>query len=279
MACQSRRGVGDSTSRRFRRHLQRPLNRFLKFSRSSTPLGSQPAFASGHVATRVRPATGRPSLFPSPIPASPSVGLTASLPSRKERYGLTAFHKVDRNGLGALCSPVVFGVHDRGAASPCTHYGALLAQASQHLWLAFFYDVYREFICVHHTIHPAPSPLDASRYVVPSRCRRQSGDCGYLVRGHLTARYLAAVPRRILLMEQQVWPVQLAKQSTLRPRVAERLKNSSLSRCLFVPIKTKIRVSLRKCPKRALQNRLWNRLILQAEHRANGLTEKVYFFG
>jgi hypothetical protein len=80
-------------------------------------------------------------------------------------------------------------------------------------------------------------------------------------------------------MEQQVWPVQLAKQSTLRPRVAERLKNSSLSRCLFVPIKTKIRVSLRKCPKRALQNRLWNRLILQAEHRANGLTEKVYLFG
>src|SRR5207248_3012222 len=43
---------------------------------------------------------------------------------------------------------------------------------------------------------------------------------GYCVRGRLTARYLAAVPRRILSMEQQVWSIQLAKQSTLRPRVA-----------------------------------------------------------
>jgi hypothetical protein len=43
---------------------------------------------------------------------------------------------------------------------------------------------------------------------------------GTFVRGHSTARYLAAVPRRILLMEQQVWSVQLAKQSILRPRVA-----------------------------------------------------------
>src|SRR5262249_51935282 len=39
-------------------------------------------------------------------------------------------------------------------------------------------------------------------------------------RPHLTARYLAAVPRRILLMEQQVWSVLLARQSTLRLRVA-----------------------------------------------------------
>src|SRR5215467_2340172 len=178
-----RRGVGDSTSRRFRRHLHRPLNRFLKFSRSSTPLGSQPAFASGHVATRIHPVTGRRSLFPSPIPASPLVGLTESLPSRKERYGLTAFHKVDRNGLGALSSPIVFGVHDRGAWSPCTHYGALLAQASQHLWLAFFDDVYREFTCVHHTIHPAPSPLDASRYAVPSRFGCQSVTVGTVFAG------------------------------------------------------------------------------------------------
>src|SRR5712692_7207945 len=103
---------------------------------------------------------------------------------------------------------------------PCTRYSALLAQASQHLWLASCYDVYREFTSVHHTIHPAPSPLDASRDTVPLRFGCQSGDCGYLVRGHLTARYLAAVPRRILLMEQQVWSLQCARQSTLRPRVA-----------------------------------------------------------
>jgi hypothetical protein len=203
------------------RHLQHLLCRFLHGSRVETPQGSQPAFASGNVTTRIRPITGRHSLFPTPLPASPLVGLAASLPSfRKERYGFTTFHKVDKNGLGALCPPVAFGVHDRGLANPCTRYSAILAQACQHLWLVAFNDVYREFTCVHHTIHPAPSPLDASRYAVPSRFRRQSGDCGYLVRGHLTARYLAAVPRRILLMEQQVWPVQRAKQSTLRPRVA-----------------------------------------------------------
>jgi hypothetical protein len=77
-----------------------------------------------------------------------------------------------------------------------------------------------EFTCVHHTVHPAPSPPDAGRYTVPSRFGCQSGDCGYVVRGHWTARYLAAVPRRILLMEQQVWSLLHARQSTLRPRVA-----------------------------------------------------------
>src|SRR5712692_2171084 len=112
---------------------------------------------------------------------------------------------------------------------PCTRYSALLAQASQHLWLASCYDVYREFTSVHPTIHPAPSPLDASRYTVPLRFGCQSGDCGDLVRGHLTARYLAAVPRRILLMAQQVWSLRRARQSTLRPRVAESLQEGDAS--------------------------------------------------
>ena len=105
---------------------------------------------------------------------------------------------------------------------PC--YGALLAQASQHLWLVAFHDVYRAFTCVHHTANPVPSPPDAGRYTVPSRFGCQSGDCGSVVRGLLTACYLAAVPRRILLMAQQVWSVQHARQSTLRPRVADPLK-------------------------------------------------------
>jgi hypothetical protein len=76
-----------------------------------------------------------------------------------------------------------------------------------------------ECTCVHHTIHPVPTPLDASRDIVPSRFGCQSDDCGYFISGLLTARYLAAVPPRILLMEQQVWSI-LARQSTLRPRVA-----------------------------------------------------------
>jgi hypothetical protein len=39
---------------------------------------------------------------------------------------------------------------------PC--YGALLAQASQHLWLVAFHDVYRAFTCVHQ-YHPSWSHL------------------------------------------------------------------------------------------------------------------------
>src|SRR5882724_471036 len=96
----------------------------------------------------------------------------------------------------------------------------LLAQASQHLWLVDFDDVYRECTCVHHTIQPAPSPPDAGRDTVPSRCGCPSGDCGYRVRRLCTGRDLPAHRRRILLMEQQVWSIQLARQSTLRPRVA-----------------------------------------------------------
>jgi hypothetical protein len=129
--------VGDSTSRRFRRHLHRPLYRFVKGSRPSTPQGSLLAFAPGDVATRIHPVTGRRSLFPTPIPAPPWVGLATFLPSlQKERYGLTTFRKIDRIGLGALYSPVACGVHDRVKARPCARYGAFLAQASQHLWLA-----------------------------------------------------------------------------------------------------------------------------------------------
>ena len=213
------------------RHWQHLLCRFLRSSRAETPQGSLPACASSHVAdttgsTRIRLLTRRHSLFPTPIPAPPLVGLAAFLPFwRKERYGLTTFHKVDKDGLGALCPPVALSVHDRVLARPCTHYSAILAQACQHLRLVAFNDVYREFTCVHHIVHPAPTPLDASRGTIPLRFRRQSGDCGYSVRGHLTARYLAAVPRRILLMEQQVWSVQLAKQSTLRPRVAAPAKS------------------------------------------------------
>jgi hypothetical protein len=203
------------------RHLQHLPYRFFCCSRTETPQGSQLAFASGHVATRIRPATGRHSLFPTPISAPSLVGLATFLPFlRKERYGFTTFHKVDKDGLGALCSPVVLGVHDRVSARPCTHYSPILGQACQHLWLVPFYDVYREFTCVHHTIHPVPTPPEAGRDIVPSRFRCQSVDCGFCVRGLLTARYLAAVPRRILLMEQQDWSIQLASQSTLRPRVA-----------------------------------------------------------
>jgi hypothetical protein len=141
-------------------------------------------------------------------------------PHRHEPYGLTTFHKVDTDGVGALSPPVALRVHDRVLSRPCTRYSALLAQACQHLWLVAHHDVYREFASAHHTIHPAPSPPDAGRYTVPSRFGCQSGDCGYRVRRLCTGRYLPAHLRRILLMEQQVWSRRRARQSTLRPRVA-----------------------------------------------------------
>ena len=165
------------------RHLQHLLYRFLHGSRAETPQGSQPACASGDVATRIRPITGRPSLFPTPLPAPPLVGLTAFLPHLEERYGLTTFHKVDTNGLGALCPPGALRVHDKVLSRLCTRSSALLAQAYQHLWLGAHHDVYREFTCVHHTIHPAPSPPDAGRYTVPSRFRCQSMTVGTVSAG------------------------------------------------------------------------------------------------
>ena len=56
---------------------------------------------------------------------------------------------------------------------------------------------------------PSPHGSGASQMTVGTVfCRRCTG------------RYLPAHLRRILLMEQQVWSVQSARQSTLRPRVA-----------------------------------------------------------
>ena len=85
------------------RHLPHLLCRFLRRSRAETPQGSLPACASGDVApttgaTHIHPITGRHSLFPTPLPALPLVGLAASLPFMKEQYGLTTFRKVDTDG-------------------------------------------------------------------------------------------------------------------------------------------------------------------------------------
>jgi hypothetical protein len=111
------------------RHLQHLLYRFLPDSRAETPQGSLPACAAGDVAqttgaTRIRPITERRSLFPTPLPTPPLVGLTAFLPHLEGRYGLTTFHKVDTNGLGALCPPVALRVHDRILSRPCTRSSA-----------------------------------------------------------------------------------------------------------------------------------------------------------
>jgi hypothetical protein len=85
------------------RHLQHLLYRFLRGSRAETPQGSLPACASSDVArttgaTRILLMTRRHSLFPTPLPAPPVVGLATCLPFKKERYGLTTFRKVDKDG-------------------------------------------------------------------------------------------------------------------------------------------------------------------------------------
>src|SRR5215813_10691041 len=93
------REVGGSTSRRVRRHLHRPLDRFLKVSRPSTPQGSLPACASGDVATRIRPATGRPSLFPTPYPHRLGLALRPSyLPFGRSDTGLPRSTRLTMTG-------------------------------------------------------------------------------------------------------------------------------------------------------------------------------------
>ena len=141
------------------RHLPHLLSRFLCCSRTETPQGSLPACASGDVAettgaTRIRLITRRPSLFPTPIPAPPWVGLAAFLPCwRKERYGLTTFRTSTTDEVGSACSPVA--QHLRETMQEHLHLAtALLGQACQPLWLVGSHDVYRQFTCVSHVIPP-----------------------------------------------------------------------------------------------------------------------------
>jgi hypothetical protein len=121
------------------RHLQHLLYRFLRGSRAETPQGSLPACAAGDVArtpgaTRILPITRRRSLFPTPLPAPPLVGLMAFLPFKKERYGLTTFRKVDKDGLGALSPPGALGVHDRILSRPCTRSSAFFGSSLSATW-------------------------------------------------------------------------------------------------------------------------------------------------
>jgi len=141
------------------RHLPHLLYRFLRGSRAETPQGSLPACASGDVArtpgaTRILPITRRHSLFPTPIPAPPLVGLTAFLPFlRKEQYGLTTFHTSTMDEVGSACSPVAR--HLRETIRERLHLAtSLLGQACQPLWLVGSHDVYRQFTCVSHVIPP-----------------------------------------------------------------------------------------------------------------------------
>ena len=117
------------------RHLHHLLYRFFCDSRAETPQGSLLACAPGDVATRIRSITDRRSLFPTPIPAPPWVGLAAFLPfGRKERYGLTTFRTSTMDEVGSACSPVA--QHLRETMQERLHLTtSLLGQACQPLGL------------------------------------------------------------------------------------------------------------------------------------------------
>jgi hypothetical protein len=160
----------------------------------------------GNIEPRIRLITRRHS--PSPSSATRSaIGSPYGVPtSEEECYGLTVFRVRDNDGLGALCSPVAMvsmpeepsnlwtRLQSRFWVKPISIFGLLHSD-----------DVYREFTCVHHTIDPSPLPPDAGSDTLASRFGYCPVGHGSIVRGLLTARCLAAVPRRVLLMEQQVW--------------------------------------------------------------------------
>jgi len=99
--------------------------------------------------------------FRHPKPAPPSVCLAAHLPSNiKGQYGVSTFRFQKYMGLGACYRPGMY--RPRGVRlNPTSNPLCLLAQAYQPLWLAFIYDLYRRFTCVHH-IHY----LAITRFVV-----------------------------------------------------------------------------------------------------------------
>src|SRR5215470_15406159 len=74
--------------------------------------------------------------------------------------------------------------HDKEGRSPCTRYSALLAQASQHLWLVFCDDVYRAFTWVRPAIHPSPvSALMLTDTSFPHGCDASLTTVGSLSEG------------------------------------------------------------------------------------------------
>jgi len=189
---------------RGRHHLQHLLCRFLGCSRAETPEGSLLAFASGNVAPHIRPITGRHSLSPSSSTRT-AVGRPCGIPTPcEERYGLTVFRGKDRIGLGSLWTPTAFSAYARGPWSPRTRRIAFWLKPDSIFGLLFFTTLHREFASANLAVQPRPSPPDAGRDTVPSWFRRSRCRDGSIVRGLSTARCLAALPRRLLLIGQQV---------------------------------------------------------------------------
>jgi hypothetical protein len=97
-------------------YLHPSLRRLADGSRPPTPEGSLPACAGGHVATPIRPITGRPSLAPSSFTRNP-IGRSYDLPTLTG--GLRAYHVAPRKprGLGRASTPVARHLR-RGSSEP-----------------------------------------------------------------------------------------------------------------------------------------------------------------
>jgi len=181
MGCQS--SMVWEVARGFCRHLHHSLCWFLKCSRVDRPGGSLPACALGNVGPHIHFVTQWPSLFP-PSATRTAMGSPCGVPtSCEERYGLTVFRVNDKNGLGALCSPVALCAHDGASLrlhtmlrtfwfKPVSIFGLL--------GMTTFIEGSRLFTMPSIL---APSPPEAGRYTVPLRFWCHPFGCGDIVRG------------------------------------------------------------------------------------------------
>ena len=97
-----------------------------------------------------------------------------------------------------------------------------LIQPCKHLRVVDFHDASNESSDVLTLpVTLALICLNAGRSIRASRSGCQPCGCRYVVRGLWTVRYLAAIPRRVLLMEQQVGcAIARVRQSFRRLRIA-----------------------------------------------------------
>jgi hypothetical protein len=104
------------------------------------------------------PLQGGLRFFPPPYPHRHRLAFRLSyFPSGKERYGLTTFRKVDRNGLGALSPPGALRVHDRVLSRPGTRSGAFWLKPVSILGLLLITTfIESSHVC---TIPPIQPPL------------------------------------------------------------------------------------------------------------------------
>ena len=141
-------------------------------------------------ATPIHPITGWLSLLPSSYSRTP-IGLPCgTLSLAGDVRGSHVPSQSQTNGVGALCPPV--------ALLPMTRNGKILVPATVPFWpkpsstfglfsVTMFIERSPGFAIPSIL---APLRLGADRDIVPSRFRRQSADCGSIVRRLCTRRYL-----------------------------------------------------------------------------------------